>query len=340
MSYRKPTLYISSLFAFFLLAISCSATKITHTTFSKSTLNTQVKYKQQAPNFDEDSAYSFVEKQVSFGSRVPNTAAHIACGNYLVKKLKNYGADVIEQKVKLQTYDGISLDARNIIGVYNPANEKRVLLYAHWDSRPFADHDKNKYKRSQPIDGANDGASGVGVLLEIARHLKNYPINIGIDIIFFDAEDWGQPIYENNYVEGDWYCLGSQYWANNPHIPNYSAQYGILLDMVGAKDATFYREGYSDEYASDIVDKIWHTASLIGCDHYFIDESGGYIIDDNFYVNKLNGTPSVNIIYYSTETSHGFGDFWHTHNDNINVIDKATLKAVGQTVMEVLYTEK
>lgn len=297
-------------------------------------------YIQVSPDFNSDSAFLYVKKQVEFGPRVPNSASHVACGNYLVSKLKEFGAQVTEQKMMLKTYDEITLHARNIIGVYNPEYEKRILLFSHWDSRSFADQESNTTNRSQPILGANDGASGVGVLLEVARQLKHIPVGLGVDIIFFDAEDWGQPSYDKKQVPGEWWCLGSQYWARNPHIPNYRADFGILLDMVGASNATFYKEGYSIQYASNITEKVWQIASRLGYRNYFINKQGGYITDDHVAVNQLHRAPSINIIHTSENSQHGFGDFWHTHNDDINVIDKSTLKAVGQTILEIVYTEK
>ncbi|HTN69232.1 MAG TPA: M28 family peptidase [Dysgonamonadaceae bacterium] len=297
-------------------------------------------YTQVSPDFNSDSAFLYVKTQVDFGPRVPNSAAHVACGDYLVSKLNEFGAEVTEQKMVLKTYDGIALNARNIIGAYNPESKKRVLLFAHWDTRPFADEDTDIKKRTQPILGANDGGSGVGVLLEIARQLDKLPVDIGVDIIFFDAEDWGQPSYESRHISGDWWCLGSQYWAENPHVSNYRAKFGILLDMVGASNATFYKEGYSVQYASNITEKIWQIGSRLGYGNYFINKRGGYITDDHVPVNQLHRAPSVNIIHTSEETPHGFGDFWHTHNDNMSVVNKSTLKAVGQTVMEVVYSEE
>lgn len=324
-----------------LLMASCSSCQSTKTSTKESVVNTvKMSYTQLSPNFDSDSAFFFVKKQVDFGPRVPNSAAHIECGDYLVSKLEEFGAQVVEQKSILRSYDGIALNARNIIGIYNPDQEKRILLFAHWDTRPFADQDNDKTRRSQPILGANDGASGVGVLLEIARQISESPVDIGIDIIFFDAEDWGQPSYERNQVPGEWYCLGSQYWAKNPHTANYRANFGILLDMVGASNATFYKEGYSLEYASNVTEKIWTLASRLGYGSFFVNKKGGYITDDHVAVNQLHRAPSINIIQTSEDSPHGFGNFWHTHHDNMDIIDKATLKAVGQTVMEVIYTEK
>ncbi len=300
----------------------------------------ELAYTQVSPDFNADSAFLYIKEQVDFGPRVPNSAAHLECGDYLVSKLNEFGADVAEQKVMLKTYDGISLNARNIIGVYNPDQKKRVLLFAHWDTRPFADQESDKSKRTQAILGANDGASGVGVLLEIARQLNETPVDIGVDIILFDAEDWGQPSFESNQVPGDWWCLGSQYWAKNPHTPNYRANFGILLDMVGASNATFYKEGYSVQYASNVTEKIWRLASRMGYGDYFKNKKGGYITDDHVAVNQMHRAPSVNIIHTSEGSPHGFGDFWHTHKDDMSVINKTTLKVVGQTVMEVVYNEQ
>lgn len=321
-----------------LLIASCGSSKLNEGVINISEEPIKVSNRLMSPSFNQDSAYWFVKKQVDFGPRTPNSAAHIECGNYLSMKLKEFGAEVIEQKTILKTYDGIALHARNIIGIYNPEHEKRVLLFAHWDTRPFADEEKNKFKRTQPILGASDGASGVGVLLEVARQIDMFPLDIGVDIIFFDAEDWGQPSYEYNQVAGNWYCLGSQYWAKNPHIPNYRAEFGILLDMVGASNATFYKEGYSVKYASDVVKKVWSVASRLGYAGLFKNKSGGYITDDHVAINYLHRAPSINIIHTSEDTSHGFGNYWHTHSDNMDIIDKNTLKAVGQTVLEVLYT--
>lgn len=299
-----------------------------------------VKYVKVAPDFNADSAYHYVEKQVSFGPRVTNSEANRACGDYLVSKLNEFGAKVVEQKASVKHYNGEMLHIRNIIGSYLPENTNRVLLFAHWDSRPYADHDSDVSKQNQPILGADDGASGVGVLLEIARQLQQKQPNIGIDIIFFDAEDWGQATFDTNFVEGEWWCMGSQYWAKNPHTPNYKARFGILLDMVGAGDATFFKEGYSVEYASNIVEKIWNTAAKLGYSSTFVNKRWGNITDDHVPVNQHNRAPSVDIIHTKENSDTGFAPHWHTHKDNMDIINKDMLKKVGETVMEVIYNEK
>ncbi len=194
------------------------------------------------PKFDADSAYAFVEKQVNFGPRVPGTEAHSNCANWFVQKFKEYGAVVEVQNFKARTYDRVTRNGKNIIASYKPEEPKRILLMAHWDTRPFADHDDDPEKQNQPIDGANDGGSGVGVLLEVARQLSMKLPDVGVDIVLFDLEDWGPPSdMQIAYNEGYW-ALGSQYWSQNPHKYGYTAAYGILLDMVGAEGAEFRRE--------------------------------------------------------------------------------------------------
>ena len=318
-----------------LFVIGCSKSTVNNTT------NKPVQeYQKVSPDFDGDSAYHYVNKQVSFGPRVPNTKEHIACGDYLVNQLKHFGADVLEQKMTLTAFDGTKLNARNIIGTYGVDKKKRVLLFAHWDSRPFAEYDANKSRQNEPILGANDGASGVGVLLEIARQINIKAPEIGVDIIFFDAEDYGAPYFAKDVPNGEWYCLGSQYWAENPHIKGYKANFGILLDMVGAKNATFYREGHSVYYAENVLEKVWATARQLGYNKFFIGKDGSTSIDDHLYVNRGLNIPSIDIIHHDLNNDHSFGDFWHTHQDDMSIIDKETLKAVGQTILEVVYKEK
>ncbi|MCL2167580.1 MAG: M28 family peptidase [Lentimicrobiaceae bacterium] len=289
------------------------------------------------PVFDPDSAFFFVKAQTDFGPRVPNTEAHKKCAQFLQTQLEKYCDKVTVQPFNALTYDGTKINGKNIIGSFFPEKEKRVLLAAHWDSRPFADNDPDFANREKPIDGANDGASGVGLLLEIARQLKEKSPNIGVDIIFFDAEDWGTKNSQNE--TGDWWCLGSQHWAKNPHITNYKADFGILLDMVGAPNAKFYQEGYSLYYAASIVAKVWSTAYKLGYKEYFLNVASNPITDDHYYVNKLAKIPMINIIHQDQTTGTGFVSTWHTLQDNISNIDKHTLYVVGTTVLGVIYED-
>lgn len=288
-----------------------------------------------APQFDADSAYQYVKAQVDFGPRTPNTKEHVACGNYLAGQLETFGAKVTNQYADLIAFDGTLLKSRNIIGSYKPEMKKRVALFAHWDTRPWADNDPSEKNHKTPVLGANDGASGVGVLLEIARLIQQQQPELGIDLIFLDAEDYGE-----SGTDESW-CLGAQYWARNPHVQGYNARFGILLDMVGGKDATFYKEYYSKKYAPDVLKKVWKKANDIGFGRYFINEETGRITDDHLFVNLLAGIPTIDIVpnHPGCEES-SFGTTWHTVNDNMENIDRSTLKAVGQTVVEIIYNEK
>jgi Zn-dependent M28 family amino/carboxypeptidase len=294
----------------------------------------------QRPDFDRDSAYYFVEQQVKFTPRVPNTKAHKDCATFLINTLKMYADTVLTQPLKIKAYNGTLLNGQNIIGIFNPEAQKRVLLAAHWDSRPYADHDPDSENWRTPIDGANDGASGVGVLLEIARQLHLKSPKIGIDIIFFDLEDYGEPNDDRFNYTGENWCLGSQAWAKNPHTKNYKAKYGILLDMVSGKNAMFTKEGFSRQYAPDILDKVWNRANYLGFSSYFQNKDTYPILDDHFYVNKIRNIPMINIIEWSSSTEHGFNKYWHTINDNMDNINKETLYVVGTVVLSVVYGER
>ncbi len=310
-------------------------------TKEKKTSSAAIKVQQiKTPVFNGDSAYQYIARQVAFGPRVPNTAEHAACADYLSNELKRFGADVIVQEADVIAFDNTVLKAKNIIGQFNPEKNNRILLFAHWDTRPFADYDQDASKHNQPIDGANDGGSGVGVLLEIARQIGQSGHPLGIDIILFDAEDYGQPAHLNLPYKEDTWCLGSQYWGRNMHKHGYTARYGILLDMVGAKNALFYKELYSLEFAPELVNRVWNTAADKGFGQYFAYDQGGMITDDHVYVNQLTNIPCIDIIQHDPASSTSFGSYWHTHNDNMDNIDKNTLKAVGQTVLEVIYDEK
>lgn len=302
------------------------------------TKNNEQQSFKQAPEFNSDSAYYFIEKQVSFGPRVPNSKEHAECAEWLKNKLASFsGWEVQIQEFKARAFDDKLLNGKNIIASYNKNASKRILLFAHWDTRPFADQDTKD--KNKPIPGANDGGSGVGVLLEIARQISLNPIAVGVDIVLFDAEDYGQPDGTMMPRKPDTYCLGSQHWAKNPHVPGYKAYYGILLDMVGAKGATFTMEATSMYYASNVVEKVWAVAHKLGYGNYFLYKRTDGITDDHYYVNTIAGIPSIDIIQHDPETRSNFGKYWHTHDDNMDVIDRNTLKAVGQTILQVLYNE-
>lgn len=290
----------------------------------------------QVMTFNADSAYSFVKAQCDFGARVPNTEAHRRCGDYLIERLKSFGANVIVQNAELKAYDDTKLAARNIIGEFAPENTKRVLLLAHWDCRPWADSDPDPKNHRTPVMGANDGASGVGVLLEIARLCSEKLPNIGIDILFVDAEDWGDHNGTTPDSEYTW-ALGTQYWTANPHRQGYRPAFGILLDMVGARGSRFTQEYYSTQYAPAVVNAVWDMAERSGYGNYFVRRSGGAITDDHVFINRA-GIPTIDIIAMETGSQSGFFPQWHTIDDTMQHIDPATLKAVGQTLTNLLYS--
>ncbi|MCB9344156.1 MAG: M28 family peptidase [Lewinellaceae bacterium] len=295
------------------------------------------------PTFSGDSAFAHVKKQVDFGPRVPGSPAHKACASWLVTTFKNYGMEVIEQPFVAKTYFG-PLDAVNIIAQYKPELPNRILICSHWDSRHIASKDTKD--ADKPIDGADDGASGVGVMLEIARMLQQNPVEFGIDLICFDAEDLGDEtdedpsgsMMQNQAHKAETWCLGSQYWGRNIHKAGYSAQFGILLDMVGASGAKFPREGYSVQNAPIIVNKVWGVAAELGYSELFVNIAAGGITDDHYFVMRATNIPTVDIIGMP-EPGPMFGKHHHTHLDNINLIDTEVLRKVGNVLATVIYRE-
>ena len=245
----------------------------------------------------------------------------------------------ITDSLKSLIYKGDTIPIYNLIAEFNPKASKRILLCAHWDTRPFADQDGDPANHNKPIAGANDGGSGVGVLLEIARLLKENPVSIGVDIVLFDLEDFGQPDFAEGPKKEDTYALGSQYWSQYPHVPGYQAKYGILLDMVGAANSRFRIEGFSQQYAPSVVQKVWSTASDLGYGAFFPAEMGPPIQDDHFYINTVKGIPTVDIIHLENNGYQTFHSSWHTMQDDMSVIDPMTLKAVGQTILTVVVRE-
>jgi len=321
----------------FLVLVSCQEQARKQTSSGKADL----KLPLNLPVFNQDSAFLFVKAQTDFGPRVNNTEAHRKCATYLTSTLQRFSRDVTVQQGTVRGFDGKMLEFQNIIASFGPVGNNRILLAAHWDSRPWADHDPDPANFNTPIDGANDGASGVGVLLEIARVLSQNPPPVGVDIILFDAEDYGPPeSLQQGPSSTDHWGLGSQYWAKKPHREDYYCKDGILLDMVGAADATFFMEGVSMEYAPSVVKRVWDIGNQLGYSSYFLYQPGGYITDDHYFVIRDRGIPMIDIIHLDPTTESGMYRYWHTVEDNLDKISPATLKAVGQTVITVLYSEK
>ena len=286
------------------------------------------------PVFNEDSAYKYVADQVAFGPRVPGSDAQVQCAKWIESRLNPFCDTVYKQEVHVTGGDGKSLPCINLIGVINPKATKRILFLTHWDSRPWADQDTKD--KDKPVLAADDGGSGVGVLLEMARGLKTHGLSssLGIDILFTDVEDYGKSEWGDNS-----YCLGTQYWANHPHIQGYKADFGVLLDMVGARGAQFPMEGSSTKYAGEVQQKVWQAANNAGYSSYFPYVASAEITDDHVPVNKIAGIKTIDIINLTQNPEQPFAAHWHTHADVMNIIDKSTLKAVGQTLLQTIFEQ-
>ena len=317
-----------------MLLLACGGSKKTST-------EQAVQAMPVGPAFIADSAYRFCEQQCEFGPRIMNSEAHERCAQWIADKFRQYGMDVTLQQASLKGYDGTLLKSTNIIAAYKPQQKERILLCAHWDSRPWADNDPDEANHRRPVMAANDGASGVAVMLEIARLLATDTLGIGVDFICFDAEDWGTPQWaESQQGDADTWALGAQYWASNLHREGYTARYGILLDMVGGQGTRFFQEGVSMTYAPDVVKRVWNAAETIGYGSFFPKSEGGMITDDHLPVNERAKIPCIDIIpYYPDCQASSFGPTWHTVSDDMQHIDKGTLQAVGQTIIQVLFSE-
>ena len=300
------------------------------------------------PAFCADSAYAYIEKQMSYGPRVPNSKAHNDCAVWFIQTLRAQGAKVELQRGQMPDYRGNMQQIYNIIAHFSTpetASRPRVLLGAHYDTRPWCDEEEQYSDRFYNVPGANDGASGVGVLLEIGRQLgqriADSTLRTPVDIVLFDCEDMGTPCFYTGQEREDTWCLGSQLWATNyakmsndkSQISNPKYRFGIVLDMVGASDAVFPRELYSTQYASNYQQQIWRAAEQLGYGAMFSSQQSYPITDDHYYVNYIAGIPCVDIIHYDIRNATGFPHWWHTRNDDLDNISKATLQAVGEVVM-------
>lgn len=281
------------------------------------------------PEFSGARAFELLVKQTSFGPRNPESDGHRACLQFLLSSLAPLADEVRTQEFVHIGYGGEKLHLTNVIASFRPAAASRIFLCAHWDTRPRADRDADKARQLLPIIGANDGASGVAVLLEIASLLKNTPPPIGVDLILFDGEDYGR--------EGDLdrYFLGSRHFAQTKP-PAYQPQYGILLDMVGDANLDLPKEQISVRSAPDVVDMVWNTARELGITQ-FSDQIGDEVLDDHVPLNEA-GMKTIDIIDFSyPDASHRY---WHTHDDTPEHCSAESLEAVGRVITHVLYRSK
>ena len=290
---------------------------------------------RDVPEFSGERTFELLKKQVAFGPRVPNTPAHAACLNWMVDFLRPLADTVRVQEFSMGGYDGITLRMSNVIASFKPDAKERVLLCAHWDSRPRADREKDSSRQRIAIPGANDGASGVAVLLHLAEVFARICPTVGVDLVFFDGEDYGR--------EGDesMYCLGSKYFAAT--VPEgYAPLYGVLLDLVGDKDAVFPQEEFSVQYAGDIVRMVWSAAGQLGVPNFKVQGYGG-IIDDHHALNTTAGIRTIDIIDAEL-VGHAAADprrkYWHTLADTPEQCSPLTLGRVGKVLLHVLLGTK
>ncbi len=294
--------------------------------------------------FSGDSAYAYVAGQVACGPRVPGTDAHHDCVQYIGGTLQRLGAMVEIQTGEMQRFDGQLQRVANICARLEAdsgyTERPAILLCAHYDSRPWADQEEDYDQRMNPIPGANDGASGVGVLIEVARQwpllkLRKQPV----EIVLFDCEDMGTPTFYTGHERTHTWCLGAQLWARltaKSQQPTAKYAYGILLDMVGDPNASFPREYYSEQYAGKYVERIWRAAEQLGYSHRFVSSKAYPITDDHYYVNTIANIPCVDIIHYQPNSETGFAWWWHTRNDDMSNISPNTLQEVGRVIMQVI----
>lgn len=286
------------------------------------------------PDFSTDSAYAYVEAQLAFGNRIPGSKGWSQCADWLVKQMGRWCDTVIVQDFKAELWNGSTVPGKNIIASLRPDANSRVLLAAHWDSRSWADHDKNDDLQHSPVPGANDGASGVAALMEMARMMSAMPPSVGVDFIFFDVEDQGAPEWSEVYDQDTW-CKGSQYWSQNRHLPYYSAVYGVLFDMVGTQHPRFTKEQISRSFAPGLTNKLWRVADALGYGNIFVDQETDPILDDHYYVNRLANIPMADIVQNSPNTS--FFEHWHTTTDDINSVNADALRTVATVTMKTIY---
>jgi glutaminyl-peptide cyclotransferase len=273
--------------------------------------------------FDADRAFFYLQAQVAFGPRVAGSPAHQQCLDYLQRELSYFADSVWTQPFTYHSVDrNETLSLTNIVGRFAPQKRDRVLLCAHWDSRPFADQDRDPMNHGIPIPGANDGASGVAILLELARQLASSPVTPGVDIVFFDGEDYGR---EGNL---DDYLLGAKNYAKN--LPEPAPRFVVLLDMVGDKDLHIPQEVYSKRSAAPILDKIYDAAKRVKASA-FERRDGIPVVDDHIPFLQA-GIPAVDLIDFDYP-------YWHTLEDTPEHCSAKSLDQVGRTLLDMLRHE-
>ncbi len=297
-----------------------------------------------APRFCADTAMSYIRAQCDFGPRAPRLYAHDACAKWIAATFRRHGATIVEDHATLTGWDGQQLPCLNIGASLWPEKADRVLFTAHYDSRAWADNDPDAANHHTPVPAANDGASGIAVMLEMARLLSRQPLPFGVDFVCFDLEDQGTPQWAEDEATTDddlsYWCLGSRHWAEQAAATGYRARYAVNLDMVGGRGARFLIEGFSARYARPLTDMVWHLGIQLGYGEIFIDRQGGYVTDDHVPVNHMARIPAIDIVPHTDDARSTFGPTWHTLADTPENIDPQVLTAVGQTLLQLLYNDR
>lgn len=299
---------------------------------------------QPAPLFCADSAMQYVREQCAFGPRTPMSAAHDTCCQWIAAEFRRHGADVAFQHIEVVGYDSTVMRGTNIMASINPEQTDRVLITAHYDSRMWADNDDDAAHHRSPVMAANDGASGVAVMLEMARAIGSMPLDFGVDFVCFDLEDQGIPRWaeKDNDEPADpygYWCMGSRQWAEQAFNGGYRARYAVNLDMVGGRGAKFAMETYSLQFARPVVQMIWHIAHQLGFGDYFDLDEGGAVMDDHVSIYQYTHIPSLDIVPHVSGSRSSFGETWHTLKDTPDNIDPAVMNAVGQVMLQTLYND-
>jgi peptidase M28-like protein len=275
--------------------------------------------------FDGARAFTYLEQQVRFGPRIPGTGAHDSTGDWILARLRERADTVVVQDIPHRTADGQTLHLRNFLARFRPAEAERVLYLAHWDTRPRADQSANLAAQRQPVPGANDGASGVAVLLGVADALKAKPPTVGVDLLFVDGEDYG------NFADSNDVLIGSRWFAAHQPV-GYPPLYAVLFDMVGDKDLRIGYEGNSQGFAPEVVDLVWRTADELGYKSVFVPQLGSTLIDDHVSLQNA-GIHAIDVVDFS----YGPGNsYWHTTEDTIDKVSAQSLQIVGEVAVALV----
>ena len=281
-----------------------------------------------SPPFDAAAALELVKTQTDFGPRVPGTEAHLQQLEWMESFLEPLAAVLQRQSFTAHNpFWEEDVAAHNLLASFYPEKTQRLLLCAHWDSRPVADQEDPPVE--QPIDGAVDGAAGTAVLLQIARILSGHEPAYGVDLLFFDAEDLGvSGDYEYTY-----FFQGSRHFAEVALETGYQPWFGILVDLIGDEPADYYKEYYSVRYAPDIVERVWSLADRLGLEQ-FKQQEGPALVDDHWILNREARIPTINI----TEGASDY-PYWHTLEDTYDKVHAESIGAVGEVLVAVLYPD-